>query len=122
MSIPTQDPALGRVTGVLLYKGKPVAGYLLYLAATTKDNSGKDTAVSMDRINSPRAFTGPDGAFAFPNVPPGKYGLVVDKVQTSFLLSKPDGTGDMLVEVKGTAVIEFGTMDYDESSTAVFGP
>lgn len=114
---PTQDPALGAVKGVLQLKTstgiKPVDHVILYLAEVVRDTEGNERVVSMDRLNSPRAYTDTNGYFEFFNVPPSKYGLVLDTITNSYLLGHPVTGEDMLFEVKAGEVLDIGVLVYD---------
>jgi len=108
---------LGAVKGVLQLKTstgiKPVDHVILYLAEVVRDTEGNERVVSMDRINSPRAYTDTDGYFEFINVPPSKYGLVLDTITNSYLLGHPVTGEDMLFEVKAGEVLDVGALIYD---------
>lgn len=116
--VATQIAGMGRVTGILQLKtsagAEPQPGRLLYLAEIITDANGKENAVGYDRTSAPKATTAPDGAFTFANVPPGKYGLVIDVVSQAFLLKDPKTGGDMLIEAKADAISDFGTLTYQE--------
>jgi hypothetical protein len=114
---PTQDPTLGAVKGVLQLKTstgiKPVDHVILYLAEVVRDTEGNERVVSMDRLNSPRAYTDMNGYFEFFNVPPGKYGLVLDTITNSYLLGHPVSGEDMLFEVRAGEVLDTGVLVYN---------
>ena len=115
--VATSEADMGTVTGVLMVgtgqNAKPTAGLVLYLAATIKDTSGKESVAGMDRVRSPRAYIDGQGRFVFTNVSPGNYGLVLDVVTNSYLLNKPDTGDSLVISVTPGKVVDLGTLRYD---------
>lgn len=118
---PTLAPDKGRVVGVMQVRtGTGVQGlyrYNLYLGRTIKDNSGKDIFVSLDRINSPRATTDEQGRFAFQNIDPGTYGMLLDTGNNSFQLLQPGKEEMIIVTVGAGTTVDLGTLVYDSVPT-----
>jgi len=114
---PTRDPSLGVIKGSLSIQTsegvRPVKNAILYLAQVMKDDKGIERVVSMDRITSPRTTTDENGYFEFINVPPGKYGLVLDTILNLYLLNNPETGGDMLFEVNEATITDVGSLVYD---------
>jgi hypothetical protein len=114
---PTLAPDKGRVIGILQVREgetkKPVSNVNLYLGATVKDSTGKDSYVGFDRLHDPRAITDDKGHFAFQNVTPGNYGLIFDNGFNSYFLNKPNTEEGYLVSVETGKEIDLGTLVYD---------
>ncbi len=112
----TQDPAMGSVIGVLqLLEGgsaKPVGGQTLYLARVIVGSDGQERAASFSQQTAPRARTDDQGAFRFVNVPPGRYGLVIDIVIESYLLNDPTSGASLLLTVEGPQVVDLGELAF----------
>lgn len=114
VELPEQDPDLGSVTGVLLTNNTPVVNATLYLAEVLKDDQGRESVASFDRVNSPRTFTDAQGRFRFVNVPPGRYGLVLDKILDSYLLNDPETGGQFLITVEVGQEADLGELDHED--------
>ncbi len=114
--LPTVTPApdTGVVVGVILYNGEPVARYTLYLAEVIKDEQGQDSVAALKRISSPRTATNDQGQFVFLNVPPGKYGLVLDLVQSAYLLHDPKSNEQIILTVTANEEVDIGTFDFED--------
>jgi len=108
---------MGRVIGVLQVgttgAARPVNNAILYLSGIIKDSAGKESFATMDRVHSPKALTDDLGHFVFSNVPPGKYGLVLDKVTNSYLLLKPGSQDALFIQVSAGGQADFGILIYD---------
>lgn len=108
----TPDPNLAIVKGVMLYNTKPMGGVILYLSEVIYDD--KDNKwVSFERQASTRTITNQLGEFRFDNISPGEFGLVLDAISTSYLLSTPDGKGEIIVDLSPGDVINLGVLDYN---------
>ncbi len=115
---PTPDPSLGHAKGILVVRsnGREVAvrNGLLFLAPTIVASDGKETAVSLDRINSPRAQSDEKGLFHFYNVPPGRYGLVFDLISEAFLLNKPQDGSEFIIVITAGETVDLGKLVYEQ--------
>jgi hypothetical protein len=113
----TLAPGMSRVTGVLQVgangESQPAKNALLYLAETVKDSTGRDSFAALDRIRSPRTVTDDQGGFVFSNVPPGNYGLILDAITNSYLLTKPGSEEALLIEVSAEKQVGLGTLLYE---------
>lgn len=108
----------GTVGGILIrdVPGQPLQPYAevtLYLASLIVNSTGTPGLAGLDKAIAPKAITDSTGAFAFTDVPPGTYALILDTPLSSFVLHQP-GTGEaMLIEVKGGEVKDLGELHYD---------
>jgi hypothetical protein len=92
---------------------QPLVGSTIYLGVVLPDQaSGTDLLVALDKNEAPRTSTNGLGQFAFVDVPPGRYGLMVDTINGAVLLGQPDTGADMIVEVVGGQTFEMGEMGY----------
>jgi hypothetical protein len=108
---------MGQLIGVIRIRdgetSHPANGIILYLGEILKDNTGQERVAAIDRVHSPRAITDEQGRFMFPNVPPRRYGLFLDTIQTIYLLPKPDSEDSLLVEILADNQLDLGLILYD---------
>ena len=106
------------VGGILLLgdsdNKRPVGGAILYLGETVADTNGQENLVAMDRVSSPRTITNDQGQFVFTDVPAGTYGLILDQINTSYILLQPGSTRAILVDVEGDQPVNMGELLFDE--------
>ncbi len=86
----------------------------MYLAELTKDASGQETGAGLDRVVRHGAISIEDGSFVFKNVSPGRYALIMDLVSNAYMLRKPDGNGDLVIDVKTGETTALGILVYVE--------
>ena len=110
---PTQDASLAMVNGRMLLLDEPVVSVIIYLAPIISNEAG-DQMVRFDRATSIRTVTNESGYFTFVNVPPGKYGMVLDKVLDSYLLLAPGGDQNLIIEITGNEQLDLGELKYDD--------
>ena len=111
--LPTVDPNLGQVKGVLIENGVPIAHINLYLAELLKSDAGENVAYAFVRDQAPHALTNEKGEFAFVNVPPNTYALIYDLATKSVLLLDPADNTQIKVLVEAGKSIDFGELKYD---------
>ena len=115
--LPTVDSQRGQVKGILRVQkdagSEPVVNAILYLAPLLKDDKGTETAAAMDRITSPSTVTNAEGVFAFINIAPGGYTLVLDRITNSYALFKPNTQESLIIRVEAGQVVDLGTLTYD---------
>jgi hypothetical protein len=110
----TPDATKGVVTGVMLLQGEPVTNQILYLARVLSTESGMEISAVVEP-DSPMTTTGQAGEFAFMNVPPGKYALILSIVVESYLLYKPESDEEaILVTVTEGKTEDLGTLNYSD--------
>lgn len=85
----------------------------IYLGTVHQSENGKDALVGASRDTSPFAQTDLEGNFTFVNVPPGRYGLMLDTPDGLVLLNDPKTGGDMIVEVMAGKTSQMGRMEFD---------
>lgn len=113
-------PGTGVVTGVLLVRSGqgavPVAG-MIVAAANVLTNTEDADAVAAFRYSpqeSPYVNTDDQGLFIIRDVPPGRYGLVLDLTMNSFILRKPGVNEDLVFTVEADQQVDLGTLLYDD--------
>jgi hypothetical protein len=122
VSVPQVEPApgTGAVTGVLLVRTEqgevPVVGMIIAVAdaLTSTENVDAIAAFRYRAQESPQTNTGENGVFVINNVPPGRYGLVLDLVATSYILRKPGVNEDLVITVEPDTQVDLGSLVYDE--------
>ena len=107
---------VGTVTGQLtgMSDGEPAPVILpLYLGSVLVSEEGIEGLVEMDRSTSPKAQPDGFGNFAFPDVEPGRYGLMVDTPNGAILLKNPNNGDSMVIEVQGGEMVELGELRHN---------
>ena len=110
---PSPGVDTGVVTGRLLIDDQPATNVNLYLAGVMVDGMGVERVASFSRDESPTALVDAEGRFYFANVPPGKYGLILDAVLNAYLMHEPDSEEELLFVVEAGKVIDLGDLTYD---------
>lgn len=117
--VPTPSSAgVGVVFGELFHvttngEPAPLIGANVYLGEILSSTEGVEGLVKLDKTSAPKAMVNGLGQFAFTDVPPGRYGLMLDLPEGAILLNNPDNGGDMIVEIVGGDVDELGDLTYD---------
>ena len=106
-------PDRSTITGILLQgpDERPAQEAIVYLAGVIQTGD-TPTLASFDRGSSPRTQTDAYGRFVFVDVPVERYGLVLDRVNQSFLLKNPKDNSDMLFTPKSGQVLDLGKLVY----------
>jgi hypothetical protein len=107
-------PGLGAVTGILLDNNTPRPNAIVYLADVITDEQGREMVASYDRSSSHRSDTDSLGRFVFINIPPGRYGLILDTVISAYLLHFPNEDVPLLFTVVADELEDIGELDYDD--------
>ena len=112
----TPNETTGVVRGTILYQGRPVVGYNLYLADLVTDDQGVETTAVLRRTESPQAMLGVGGEFAFIEVPPQRYALMFYNGVGSFLLLNPNSAAEeaIIVEVAPGELIDLGELNFQD--------
>jgi hypothetical protein len=92
----------------------PFAGGVLYLGTILATDTGVEAMVAVNKEVAPQGSTNGLGQFAIADVPPGRYGLMLETVQGTVLLNDPSGAndGDLIIEVTGGDTIDLGELAY----------
>lgn len=118
-SIPTpKSDQVGVVVGKLLNRKpqsdlKPLAGAPVYLGKILKSQQGAEGMVELAKETAPKATVDAQGQFVFSDVPPGRYGLMLDTPLGAILLNKPVTGEGMIADVGGGKTFDFGELHYD---------
>lgn len=116
--LPTPSSSdIGVVGGVLLRDidstdSTPSAETTLQLARVIRSEDGTPLVATAGDKSSPTTVTDQSGSFAFTDVPPNTYGLVLVSPVGSFMLK--DETGDnLLIDVESGEVLDLGEVHTD---------
>ena len=115
---PSSDE-VGVVTGHLLGGDPPlpVEWGILYLGSVTTAEDGSPIMVSTDKAAAPSTVVQAAGQFAFTDVPPGPYALVLDLIASTIILRDPIDGQDLLFEVRGGEITDLGDLIYSDMPT-----
>jgi hypothetical protein len=114
---PQTSATAGAVTGRIFLQNekgfRAVSGLLVGLAEVIKGDDGVEKAAGYDPSTASRGELRPDGAFVIDNVPPGRYGVILDAVTTSILLKEGENPDNSLViTVEADKVTDLGNLVY----------
>ena len=114
---PTVDAGL--ITGVLLRGSppEPLSYGVLYLGKVILEN-GVPAVASMNKTAAPSARLGPDGQFAFEQVPPGQYALMLDLITSTIILRHPETGGDLLIDSVAGQTTDLGELVFSDLPAA----
>lgn len=108
----------GAIVGILKVKQGasevPVSNARLYLGEILQDTRGQERAASFDRLSSPTTVTDESGQFAFSEIEPGRYTLILDTIINSYLLFEPGKTEALIITVEAGKVTDIGTLVYEK--------
>jgi len=116
-SDPTRDPNKAVVQGRLLLNGKPYTQGVIYFSPTIKDKAGNDIIVGLDRQSLLRDYLDTNGNFKIWNIPPGKYGIVLDLITHGALLNYPDKEQTYIVDITKGQNLNLGDLNYSNLPT-----
>lgn len=113
-TIPTPFSEKGSVTGRLVshISKEPIGGVIVYLGEISPfEIEGTESHIITVLPNSsPSALTDKYGYFAFLNVNPGMYAMVIWLPEKSWVISTPDTGKDILVRVETGKVTTLGEL------------
>jgi len=111
--VPTSQPDLGTITGTLNRENKPdipITSADLFLAEILSGADNTLSVAALDMNAAPKANTGADGRFAFVDVPPGTYTLVIRTPLGALLIPDPNSGHDLLIPVTADKTIALGQL------------
>lgn len=114
---PKISATAGAVTGRIFVNDaqgfRPVTKVIVALAEIIKDENGKEIATGYDAANSPRNDIRDDGVFVIDNVPPGRYGIILDSVMTQVMIKEPENLDNsLLITVEADKVTDLSNLVY----------
>lgn len=108
----------GALTGVLLLKTQdgvePVTDIKMAVGEVLVDDEGNERMVGYEPSVAPVSYTDSTGRFVFEDLKPGRYGLIVDIVLSSFLLFEEGTPNALLFDVKAGEVTDLGNLEYTD--------
>jgi len=111
--IPTPVASKGTVIGRLVSAtpGKSLTGIALYFGTLLPLTPGPDHLITMDLVNSPKAYIRDDGRFMAENITPGAYVLILWTPHESRYVPDPNNSEqEFIVEVVGGQIVDIGTL------------
>lgn len=110
--VPTSQPGYGTVTGRLVSQGtdRPLDNKTVYLGAITTASDTNFSAAALDKF-SPMYTTDGQGNFIFFDVPPGRYGLIMDSLLDTILLADLSTGKDIVVVVAADQTVDLGKIE-----------
>jgi hypothetical protein len=115
--IPTPStPDKATITGVLLVdpgSPLPATGVILALANIVPEAKGTPWVAGFERLSSPHTQTDGAGRFVFVDIEPGKYALVLDRLNEAYLLGNPKDGADLIFEPQAGQVLDLGDLIYN---------
>ncbi|MFZ4661595.1 MAG: hypothetical protein ACOYNY_31595 [Caldilineaceae bacterium] len=114
---PQTSATTGAVTGRIFIndeKGfRTIPGIIVALAEVIKGDDGIEKAAGYDPATAPASEIRDDGAFVLNNVPPGRYGVILDAVTTSILATEAENPqNSLLITVEAGKVTDLSTLVY----------
>jgi len=112
-AVPTSQPDFGTITGALNRENKPdisITNADLFLAEILRGGGNTLSVAALDMNAAPKAKTGADGHFAFVDVTPGTYTLVIRTPLGAMLIPDPDSGHDLLITVKADKTVDLGQL------------
>ena len=114
---PKTSATTGAVTGRIFIndeKGfRTSPGIIVGLAEVIKGDDGIEKAAGYDPTTAPAGEIRDDGSFVLDNVPPGRYGVILDAVTTSILATEAENPqNSLLITVEAGKVTDLSTLVY----------
>lgn len=108
----TNQPNTGVVSGCLIVQGSKttMVSRDVYLAAITDSGDGNFSAAALQQ-SSPASVTDGNGCFVFVNVQPGRYGLILEAILDTVLLSDITTGKPIVVTVSPNKTVELGKIE-----------
>jgi hypothetical protein len=116
VEVPSPSPDTGVVTGILLRGDPPEAPKvaILYLGRILTADDGTPVMAGVDKQIAPKSGVDSTGRFAFSDVPPGQYALVLDAISRTLILRNPTDATDLLIDVTAGEVTDLGKLTYPD--------
>lgn len=111
--VPTSQPGLATVTGVILQQDTMQSIQSdLFLGEVIDTTDPLYPIVGLDKTTAPKAMLDINtGAFAFYDVPPGRYALEIWRpVATPVLVDDPESGGTLFLTLQADDVVDLGTI------------
>lgn len=112
-------PGTATVTGVILTRvngaeAAPLQYARVFLAARLKDEAGQPSfMVSLSRGSAPTTITDGEGRFAFNDVPPNGYALIVELKNQLMLVNDVESGQDIVIDAVADQILDIGQVTID---------
>ncbi len=113
--IPTPIPTKGAITGQLIGResGEPAGGLVVYLGEVSYMQPSSIPVVTMKQQASPHTMADESGHFAFSDLEPETYALILWTPAKSFVINDPETGQGLLVTVEAGVIAELGEIIVD---------
>jgi hypothetical protein len=116
LSAETSDTT-GAVTGVVRISSEerqePVANVKVALARVLTDDNGVERATGYSPSRAPHSTSDSEGRFVIGDVPPGRYGIILDGIVTSIMLADATTGESIIISVEAGEVTDIGVREYE---------
>ncbi len=114
---PKTTETTGAVTGRIFVHNdqgfRPIHKVIVALAAVIAGDDGIERAAGYDAAAAPRTDIRDDGTFVIDEVPPGRYGVILDAVMAQILITEPENPENSLViTIEAGEVTDLGNLVY----------
>lgn len=112
------DDTTGAISGLIWIHGsdgrvEPLADAIIGLSGELDAGTGGGYS-AYSRSDSPQATVEESGVFVLNRLDPGKYILILDMDVNQFIMNRPDGSGEFVVEVRAGEQTDLGVLEYEQ--------
>jgi len=107
------DASLGGVKGRLIYSetSQPIGGLTLYLGEQLALEPGPQYAITVQQNSSPNTVVDENGYFAFVDIKPGTYALVLWNPFKSLVVVDPNDSGkELQIVITSGQIVDLGSV------------
>ena len=108
--VPTPVPTKGAITGQLIGResGEPEGGLIVFLGEVSYLEPDLIPVITMRQQSSPNTMTDESGRFAFVDLEPGSYALILWTPANSVVVDQPETGEGLFVTVEAGSITDIG--------------